>query len=69
MTAVRVRDLPLRTKIVMTLVGAAMILLGLSSYLSFRYWKQEALEAAGQEALLGASSARASVETALVYGR
>jgi len=52
----------------MTLVGAAMILLGLSSYLSFRYWKQEALQAAGQEALLGASSARAAVESALVYG-
>ncbi|HEX9107752.1 MAG TPA: ATP-binding protein [Longimicrobiales bacterium] len=68
MTAVRVRDLPLRTKIVMTLVGAAMILLGLSSYLSFRYWKQEALQAAGQEALLGASSARAAVESALMYG-
>ncbi len=67
--AVRVRDLPLRTKLVLTLLGAAMVLLGLSSYLSFRYWKQEALQAAGQEALLGASSARASVESAMVYGR
>ena len=67
--AVRVRDLPLRTKLVLTLLGAAMVLLGVSSYLSFRYWKQEALQAAGQEALLGASSARAAVESALVYGR
>ncbi len=67
--AVRVRDLPLRTKLLLTLLGAAMLLLGIASYLSFRYWKQEALQAAGQEALLGASSARAAVETALVYGR
>lgn len=46
-----------------------MLLLGVSGYLSFRYWKQEALQAAGQQALLGATSARAAVESALVYGR
>ncbi len=66
---VRLRDLPLRTKLVMTAIGAGMVLLGVASYLSFRYWKEEALQAAGQQALLGATSARAAVESALVYGR
>jgi signal transduction histidine kinase len=66
---VRLTELPLRTKLVITAIGASMVLLGVSGYLSFRYWKQEALQAAGQQALLGATSARAAVESALIYGR
>ena len=66
---VRLRDLPLRTKLGITAIGAAMVLLGAASYLSFRYWKEEALQAAGQQALLGAASARAAVESAMVFGR
>lgn len=66
---IRLRDLPLRTKLVVTVIGAAIALLGLSTHLSFRYWKQEALTASEQQALLAAGSVRAAVESALADGR
>src|SRR5512142_88830 len=66
---VGLRDLPLRTKLVITAIGATMLLLSVATYLSFSYWKEEAVRAAGQQALLGASSARAAVESALVFGQ
>ncbi|HEX9109525.1 MAG TPA: ATP-binding protein [Longimicrobiales bacterium] len=67
--SVRLRDLPLRTKLVITAIGATMLLLSVATYVSFSYWKDEAVRAAGQQALLGAASARAAVESALVYGQ
>lgn len=66
---VGLRDLPLRTKLVITAIGATMLLLSVATYLSFSYWKEEAVRAAGQQALLGAASARAAVESALVFGQ
>lgn len=67
--AIRLRQLPLRTKLWITLVGAGIALLGGSTYLSFRYWKSEALAAAEQQALLAAGAARSGVENALRYDR
>jgi signal transduction histidine kinase len=64
-----VQRLPLRTKVLMTLIGAAVVLLGISTHLSFRYWKSEAVAAAEQQALLAAASARTAVESALQSGR
>ena len=49
--AIRLRRQPLRTKLWITLVGAGIAMLGLSTYLSFRYWKNEALAATEQQAL------------------
>lgn len=66
--AIRLRRLPLRTKLWITLVGAGIALLGLSTYLSFGYWKTEALAATEQQALLAAGSARTAVEAGLRYG-
>lgn len=66
--AIRLRRLPLRTKLWITLVGAGIALLGLSTYLSFGYWKTEALAATEQQALLAAGSARTAVENGLRYG-
>lgn len=66
---IRLRDLPLRTKLIVTVIGAGIALLGLSTRLSFQYWKQEALAASEQQALLAASSVRAAVESALADGR
>ena len=66
--AIRLRRLPLRTKLLLTLAGAGIALLGLSTYLSFRYWKTEALAATEQQALLAAGSSRAAVEAGLRYG-
>lgn len=67
--AIRLRQLPLRTKLWITLVGAGIALLGGSTHLSFRYWKSEALAAAEQQALLAAGAARSGVENALRYDR
>jgi signal transduction histidine kinase len=60
---------PLRAKVLMTLIGAGLALLGISTHLSFRYWKSEAVAAAEQQALLAASSARSAVESGLQAGR
>jgi signal transduction histidine kinase len=67
--AIRLRQLPLRTKLLITLIGAGVALLGGSTHLSFRYWKSEALAAAEQQALLAAGAARSGVENALRYDR
>jgi signal transduction histidine kinase len=64
-----VRRLPLRVKVVLTLVGAAVVLLGLATHLSFRYWRTESVAAAEQQALLAAASARTAVESGLQQGR
>jgi signal transduction histidine kinase len=60
---------PLRIKVLITLVGAGIALLGLSTHLSFRYWKSEAVATAEQQALLAASAARAAVEAGFQTGR
>jgi signal transduction histidine kinase len=58
-----------RSKIFMTLLGAAVATLGASTYLSFRYWENEALASAQRQALLAARSAQASLESAIRLGR
>lgn len=65
----RLRSLPLRTKLMVTIVGAVLAVLGISSYFSFRYWEEQALSAAREQALLAAESSRAALESALAYGR
>ncbi len=67
--SVALRDLPLRTKLVLTAIGASMLLLSVATYVSFSYWKEQAVRTAEQQALLGAGSARAAVESALLYGQ
>ncbi|MBI4541958.1 MAG: hypothetical protein HY705_02900 [Gemmatimonadetes bacterium] len=61
----RLRELSLRSKLLITLAGAGIAVLGISTYLSFRYWRREALAAAEQQALLVAGSLRAPLESAL----
>ncbi len=65
----RLRALPVRGKLLLTVLGAAVAALGASTYLSFRYWQQEALSAAEGQALLAARSTQATVEPALRLGR
>jgi signal transduction histidine kinase len=60
---------PLRIKMLVTLIGAAVALLGASTHFSFRYWKSEAVATAEQQALLVAGSARSAVEAGLQSGR
>jgi two-component system, NtrC family, sensor kinase len=66
---VRPRELPLRTKLAVTVAGAGLVLLGAAAYLSFGYARAESLVAAEQQALMAAVSVRASVESALLNGQ
>jgi signal transduction histidine kinase len=65
----RLRRYPVRAKVLITLVGAGVALLGVTTRLSFQYWRAEAVSAAEQQALLAAASARTAVEAGLRSGR
>lgn len=65
----RLGALPLRTKVVLTVLGAAVAVLGASTYFSFRYWQGEALQTVRQQALMAAASTQATLESALRLGR
>lgn len=63
------RGLSLRAKVMITVAGAALAVLGASSWLSFRYWHGEVTAATEQQALLAAGSVRPALEAALSEGR
>lgn len=65
----RLRDQPLRTKLIITAVGTAVVVFGIASTLTFRYWRLESVAAAEQQALLAAASVRSSVESAISAGQ
>ncbi len=65
----RIRSLPVRGKVLLTVLGAAIATLGASTYLSYRYWEEEALDQAQREALLAAASTQASIESAIRLGQ
>ena len=64
----RARSLPLRAKVLLTLAGAGLLLVGASSVISFRYSEQEAVAAAADQARLTAQSLRAALESAIRRG-
>lgn len=64
----QLKSLPLKTKLAITVIGAGIAVLGLSTYFSFQYWQEEARAVAEQQALLAAVSTRTSLETALNRG-
>jgi signal transduction histidine kinase len=55
--------------VLLTVLGAAVAALGASTYLSFRYWENEALASAERQALLAAASTQATLESAIRLGR
>ena len=61
----RLRAQPLRMKLVITAIGTAVVVFGVGSSLTFRYWRSESVAAAEQQALLAAASVRSAVESAL----
>jgi signal transduction histidine kinase len=65
----RLRALPLRGKVLLTVLGAVVAALGASTFLSFRYWQSETTATAVRQASLAAASTRATVESALRDGR
>lgn len=65
----RLHAMPLRTKVFLTLAGAAVAVVGVVGFFSFRYWEDQAISAAKEQALLAAESSRAAVESAVAFGR
>lgn len=63
-----VRTLPLRAKVIVTLAVASVVLVGIATTLSFRYWEEEALRTAEQQALLAALHTRSTLESAIRVG-
>lgn len=64
----RLRGQPLRTKLVITAVGTAVVVFVVVSSLTFGYWRQESVAAAEQQALLAGASVRSAVEAGLTAG-
>jgi signal transduction histidine kinase len=64
----RLRGQPLRTKLVITAIGTAVVVFVVVSSLTFGYWRQESVAAAEQQALLAAASVRSAVEAGLTAG-
>lgn len=64
----RLRDLSIRVKVAITILGALLVVLGVATTVSLRYWEQEQFSLTNDHALMMASAARTSVEGALAHG-
>jgi len=65
----RIRDLSLRTKVAVTILGALIVGLGIAVTFSLRYWVREQESLTREHALMVAATARAGVEAALAHGQ
>lgn len=63
------RSLGLRSKVLVTLAGTAVVVVAVATHLSLRYWAEEAVRASEDQGLATARSVRNSIETALRSGR
>ena len=63
------RDLSIRAKVVWTALGALLVVLGVATTLSLRYWQSEQYALTGQQALMAVAAAQGPVEAALVHGQ
>ena len=65
----RIRDLSIRVKVAVTILGALAVGLGIAGTFSLRYWEREQNELTREHALMVAGTARAGVEAALAHGQ
>jgi signal transduction histidine kinase len=63
------RGLTIRTKFVVTILGALAVSLAVAVYFSLRYWEREQFELTTSQALMVATTARNSVEAPLAHGQ
>jgi len=63
------RDLSIRVKLAVTILGALTLGLGLATMFSLRFWEQEQNALTTDHALMVAQTARAGVEAALAHGQ
>jgi len=65
----RLQDLSVRAKVLVTGLGALIIVLGTATLLSFRYWEREQFALTAEHALMTARAVRPSIEGALAHGQ
>lgn len=65
----RLQDLSVRTKVLVTGLGALLVVLGTATLLSFRYWEREQFALTADHALMAARAIRPSIEGALAHGQ
>ena len=63
------RDLSIRAKVAITILGALLVVLGVATTFSLRYWEQEQFSLTNEHALMMAGTARSSVEAGLAHGQ
>ena len=62
-------DLSIRAKVLWTALGALLVVLGVATTLSLRYWEKEQLALTGDHALMAVAAAQGPVEAALARGQ
>jgi signal transduction histidine kinase len=63
------RDLSIRAKVAITIFGALLVVLGVASAFSLRYWGQEQFALTSEHALMMAGTARNPIEAAIAHGQ
>ncbi|HEX6132382.1 MAG TPA: ATP-binding protein [Longimicrobiales bacterium] len=64
----RLRSLPLRSKLGLTMVAGGFAVLAIVAYVSFGYWHDQLVSTAREQALVSATTAQATVRSALSRG-
>lgn len=64
-----IRDLSIRAKVLVTILGALVVTLGVATTLSLRYWEREQFELTSGHALMLAATVTRPVEAALAHGQ
>lgn len=65
----RLQDLSVRAKVLVTGLGALLVVLGTATLLSFRYWEREQFALTADHALMAARAIRPLIEGALAHGQ
>jgi signal transduction histidine kinase len=63
------RDLSIRAKVLVTALGALLVVLGVATSLSLRYWEKEQFSLTSDHALMAVAAAKEPVEAALAHGQ
>jgi signal transduction histidine kinase len=63
------RDLSIRAKVLVTALGALLVVLGVATSLSLRYWEKEQFSLTSQHALMAVAAAKEPVQAALAHGQ
>ncbi len=65
----RLRDLSIRSKLLVTVLGALLVVLGVATTASLRYWEREQFALTSDHALMAVAAAKEPVEAALAHGQ